>query len=94
MTLSKTDIADRVATKNGWSRTESSEYVESVLGILKGALSSGEDIMISGFGKFSVKEKRERRGRNPATGEDLTLRSGKVVTFKCSGRLRDHINKV
>ena len=63
-----------------------------IIETMKSSLASGEDLLISGFGKFSVKEKRERKDRNPATGDDLTLRSRKVVTFKCSERLRDRIN--
>jgi nucleoid DNA-binding protein len=59
---------------------------------LKSRLSSGEDVLISGFGKFCVKEKRERRGRNPVTGEDMMLAPRRVVTFKCSRQLRDEIN--
>jgi len=55
-------------------------------------LESGEDVLISGFGKFCVKEKRKRRGRNPATGEDMMLAPRRVVIFRCSGKLRDRIN--
>jgi nucleoid DNA-binding protein len=62
--------------------------VESLLEIIKGALAQGDDVLVSGFGKFCVKCKDERKGRNPATGEDMMLRSRKVVTFKCSGKLR------
>ena len=80
--------------KNGYSRKQSSEITEILMEIIKKSLESGEDVMISGFGKFQVKTKKERRGRNPATGEDLTLPPRKVVTFKSSGRLRDHINRV
>jgi len=59
---------------------------------IKGSLESGEDVLVSGFGKFGVKVKKERRGRNPATGEDLMLEPRNVVTFKCSHKLRDRIN--
>jgi integration host factor subunit alpha len=62
------------------------------LEIIKSALTDGDDVLVSGFGKFCVKEKRPRRGRNPATGEDLMLRQRRVVTFKCSGKLRNKIN--
>ena len=55
-------------------------------------MKASSDVLISGFGKFCVKEKRERRGRNPATGEDMMLEARKVVTFKCSGQLRDKIS--
>jgi integration host factor subunit alpha len=58
-----------------------------------GYSSSGEDVVVSGFGKFCVKEKRERRGRNPVTGESMMIEARRVVTFKCSGQLRDNINK-
>jgi integration host factor subunit alpha len=69
------------------------ELTETLLEIIKKNLEDGEDIMISGFGKFCVKEKKERRGRNPATGEDMMLAPRKVVTFTCSGKLREKINK-
>ncbi len=64
-----------------------------MLEIIKGALESGEDVLVSGFGKFCVNEKKQRKVRNPKTGEDLMLRSRRVVTFKCSGKLRDRINQ-
>jgi integration host factor subunit alpha len=60
--------------------------------LIKGKLEKGEDVLISGFGKFCVMEKGERRGRNPATGQDLMLAPRRVVTFKCSGKLRERIN--
>ena len=94
MTLTKARITEIVATKNGWSAKQSSDYIELLLEIMKQTLASGEDVLISGFGKFQVKNKKERRGRNPATNEDLMLAHRRVVTFKCSGRLRDHINKI
>ena len=81
-----------IILKFGYSQTKAIEVVELLLEIMKRSLASGEDVLISGFGKFQVKEKKERRGRNPATGEDLMLGSRKVITFKCSGRLRDLIN--
>ena len=92
MTLTKANITEMVADQNGWSKRQSSEYVERLLEIMKGTLSFGEDVMISGFGKFQIKNKKERRGRNPATNEDLMLAPRRVVTFKCSERLRDRIN--
>ena len=66
--------------------------VETLLEIIKKSLASGEDVLVSGYGKFCVNSKRERRGRNPATGDSLMLKPRKVVTFKCSGKLRDKIN--
>jgi integration host factor subunit alpha len=67
--------------------------VETLLELIKSKFVSGEDVLISGFGKFCVKEKHERRGRNPATGDSMMLRSRRVVTFRCSRRLRDKIGK-
>jgi len=93
MTLTKAELIEAIAETNGFTHKKSTETVETVLEIIKTTLSSGEDVMISGFGKFCVKEKRERRGRNPATGEDMILAPRRVVTFRCSGKLRDKINK-
>ncbi len=92
MTLTKSHLIDAIAEQNGFTKKKSTETVESILEIIKYTLASGDDVMISGFGKFSVKEKRERRGRNPANDETMMLASRKVVTFKCSGRLRGRIN--
>ncbi len=92
MTLTKNDIIEEIRTKNGFSRNKSIETVETLLGIINQTLISGEDVMISGFEKFCVKEKAERRGRNPATGGDIMLPPRKVVTFKCSGKLRERVN--
>jgi integration host factor subunit alpha len=92
MTLTKAHIVETLSEENGYARTQSADTVETLLEIIKKTLESGEDVLISGFGKFCVKEKRERRGRNPATGEDLMLEPRKVVTFRCSRQLRDKIN--
>ena len=93
MTLTKAQIVDRIKNGNGIPRKESVELVETFLELIKSTLGSGEDVLISGFGKFCVREKRERRGRNPATGDDMFLAPRKVVTFKCSGKLRDKIDR-
>ena len=92
MALTKAQIIEEVRTRNGFTKKTSTETVETLLEIMKKALESGEDVLITRFGKFSVKHKAERRGRNPATSEDLMLAPRKVVTFKCSGKLRDKIN--
>ena len=92
MTLTKSQITDTIAEQNGFTKIKSSETVETILELIKSTLASGEDVLISGFGKFCVKEKRERKGRNPATGVDMILPPRKVVTFKCSGKLRDRVN--
>jgi len=91
MTLTKADIVYSIKDQFGFSRRRSVETVETLLDIMKKTLESGEDVLISGFGKFCVKEKAERRGRNPATGGDLMLAPRRVVRFKCSGKLREKI---
>jgi integration host factor subunit alpha len=93
MSLTKDDIVKALAKENGYQLNQSVEMIETLLELIKSRLSSGEDVLISGFGKFCVKEKRERRGRNPATGEAITLEPRKIVTFRCSRQLRDKINK-
>ena len=93
MTLTKAHLIDAIAEQNGFTKKQSTETVETILEIIKSELASGEDVLISGFGKFCVNEKRERRGRNPATGEDMMLRPRSVVTFRCSGILRKKINE-
>jgi integration host factor subunit alpha len=91
-TLTKADIVSAIQTENGYPRKRSSELVETLLDIIKNTLASGNDVLISGFGKFNVVDKNDRKGRNPATGEDMMLPARKVVTFKCSGKLRDRVN--
>ena len=93
MTVTKPDIVRAVAEQNGFSLKRSTEIVESTIEIVKKTLESGEDVMISGFGKFCVKDKRERKGWNPATGEAMMIPPRRVVRFKCSGKLRGKINK-
>ena len=93
MTTTKSDLIQAVAEANGFPLNRAVEIIEILLELIKAKLAAGEDVLISGFGKFCVKSKRERRGRNPATGEDMMLEARRVVTFKCSGQLRDIINK-
>ncbi len=91
MALTKSEIVTSVHDL-GFTKKKSVEVIESLLEIIKRTLESSEDVLISGFGKFCVKNKAIRRGRNPATGEDLMLRGRRVVTFKCSGKLRNKID--
>ena len=93
MTLTKAQIVEMIADQNGFAKNKSIELVENLLEIIKRTLESGEDVLVSGFGKFCVKNKGKRRGRNPATGSDLMLSARKVVTFKCSGKLRQKVNR-
>ncbi len=92
MALTKNKIVERV-NDLGFTKKKSVDIVEGLLEIIKRSLEEGDDVLVSGFGKFCVKDKSTRRGRNPATGEDLILDARKVVTFKCSGKLRERINK-
>ena len=92
MTLTKAIIAEAISKKMSYTNWESLEVVDSLLEIMKQTLESGEDVLISGFGKFSVKEKMERQGRNPQNGQPMMIAPRKVLTFKCSGKLRDRIN--
>ncbi len=91
MALTKNKIVEHV-NELGFTKKKSVDIVESLLEIIKSSLENGEDVLVSGFGKFCVKKKATRRGRNPATGDDLLLDERNVVTFKCSGKLRESIN--
>ena len=92
MTLTKEHLISSIGNRLGISKFESSRIVESVLETVKTSLSKGEDVLISGFGKFIIRKKASRRGRNPKTGRDLTLDPRRVITFKCSGVMRDRLN--
>ncbi len=92
MTLTKAMIVDAIHGQLGYPKNKSAEMLEILLELIKKNLERGEDVLISGFGKFCVKEKNERRGRNPATGADMTLDKRRVVTFRCSHLLREKIN--
>jgi integration host factor subunit alpha len=92
MALTKNDIVKKVH-ELGFTKKKSVELIETLLEIIKGTLQKGDDVLISGFGKFCVKNKKKRRGRNPATGTDMWLKPRKVVTFQCSGILREKINQ-
>jgi len=92
MTLTKADIAQKIADDCGFMKGEAAEIVEKLLEIMKNRLASGEDVMISGFGKWNVKSKHARRGRNPQTGEQMTLDARKVVTWSYSPVLKKAVN--
>ena len=92
--LTKEKIINSIYNQVGLSKSQSRNVVERLLEIIKRSLENGEDILISGFGKFVVKEKSARRGRNPQTTEDLQLRARRVVVFKTSGVLRNKINSL
>jgi len=93
MKLTKADLVQHIYEKHdSLTKAQAAEAVESFLRLSKNALISGSDLLLSGFGKFNVRDKKTRRGRNPQTGDDLTLDARRVVTFKPSGMLRDKVN--
>ncbi|MGO9121515.1 MAG: integration host factor subunit alpha [Desulfomonilaceae bacterium] len=94
MTLTRADIAQKIANDCGFMRNEATEIFEKLLEIMKSCLASGEDVMISGFGKWNVKSKHARRGRNPQTGKEMVLDARRVVTWKCSPGLKKVMNEV
>ena len=91
-TLTKARIVEAVVETNGYTQKKAFETVEIMLEIINRSLESGHDVLISGFGKFCVKKKKKRRGRNPATGEDLMLAPRKVVTFQSAIKPREKLN--
>lgn len=90
--MTKADIAERIQARIGLSKKESSEMMEALFSIMKSTLESGETLKISGFGNFVVKQKNDRRGRNPQTGETITIEARRILTFKPSTLLRQAIN--
>ena len=92
MALTKAHIIESIHNQLGLPKKNCAEIFESLLEIMKNSLAEGDDVLISGFGKFCVKDKKERRGRNPATGYDMMLDQRRVVTFRCSSVLRIRIN--
>lgn len=91
-TVTKADIVERVYQKIGFSKKESSELVELVFDSLKATLEKGEKVKISGFGNFLVREKRERVGRNPQTGDQIKISARRVLTFRPSQVLKALLN--
>ena len=91
-TLTKAHIVNAVVESNGNTQKQAFETVEIMLELIKRTLENGEDVLISNFGKFCVKKKAERKGRNPSTGKDMMLAPRKRVTFRSSGKLRGKVN--
>lgn len=91
-TMTKADIVEKVYQKIGFSKKEASELVELVFGQLKDVLCSGDKVKISGFGNFVVREKKERIGRNPQTGDQIKISARKVLTFRPSQVLKAMLN--
>ena len=94
MTLTKADLIQQVYRQNGsLTKQQAAEAVETFLRLSKDSLIGGSDLLLSGFGKFNVRDKNARKGRNPQTGDELMLEARRVVTFKPSGILRSKINR-
>lgn len=92
MTLTKADLAKKIADDCGFMKGEAAEVFEKMLELIKSSLIAGEEVMISGFGKWSVKSKRARRGRNPKTGQQMILDARRVVTWSYSPVLKKAVN--
>ena len=92
MSLTKTHIVKQIQDYLGYSQKDATEILETLLEIMKQTLENGEDVLISGFGKFCVKDKKQRKGRNPATNTEMVLPERRVTTFRCSRKLRDLVN--
>jgi len=91
--VTKADIAEKIQAVASLSKQESSDLLESLLSIMKDTLEAGEKLKIAGFGNFEVKQKSDRRGRNPQTGEAITIGARRILTFKPSNVLKAAINK-
>ena len=91
--MTKADIVERIQTRTGLTKKEASEMMETVFSIMKTTLEQGENLKISGFGSFVVRQKADRRGRNPQTGEAITITARRILSFKPSALLRDAINQ-
>ncbi|MBU6153759.1 MAG: integration host factor subunit alpha [Bdellovibrionales bacterium] len=92
MALTKADLVDSIHEKIGFSKKEAADIVELIFDTIKGALTDGDKIKISGFGNFVVREKRARTGRNPQTGQAIEISARRVLTFKPSQVLRSDVN--
>jgi integration host factor subunit alpha len=92
-TITRADLTDAVYQEVGLSRNESADLVDSVLGEIAGALVQGDVVKISSFGSFSVRQKGQRIGRNPKTGEEVPILPRRVLVFRASNVLKSHINK-
>lgn len=89
MACTKTTIHEKLQAEFDWPAGQATEVLEELLEVIKSTLESGENVMISGFGKFQINDKKPRKGRNPSTGEDMILPGRRTLTFKRSGKLRD-----
>ena len=91
MSLTKADIADRLFNEVGLNKREAKEFVDAYFEIIRGALENGENVKLSGFGNFQLREKNQRPGRNPKTGEEIPISARRVVTFRPGQKLRARV---
>ncbi len=91
--MTKADIVETIYEKVGLSKRESVQMVDMIFAIIKDKLENGESVKLSGFGSFTVRDKKSRRGRNPQTGEEITISARRVLSFKPSNVLRMRINE-
>ena len=91
--MTKAEIAEKIQTATGFSKKDSVDAMEAVFSIIKDTLESGENLKVSGFGSFEVRQKADRRGRNPQTGEEITITARRVLAFKASSLLKQGINR-
>ena len=91
MALTKADIADRLFNEVGLNKREAKEFVDAYFEIIRQALESGENVKLSGFGNFQLREKNQRPGRNPKTGEEIPISARRVVTFRPGQKLRARV---
>jgi integration host factor subunit alpha len=90
--MTKGDIVERIHEKVGFSKKEASDIVESIFEVIKSRLEQGEKVKVSGFGNFVISQKRPRKGRNPQTGDEITISGRRVLTFKSSQVLKKGMN--
>ncbi len=90
--MTKADIIEAIYDEVGFSKRESADIVETTFDIIKETLEKGENIKLSGFGSFNIRDKKARRGRNPQTGEEITITPRRILTFKSSNVFRDQLN--
>ncbi len=91
MSLTKADIADRLFNEVGLNKREAKEFVDAYFEVIRQALESGENVKLSGFGNFQLREKNQRPGRNPKTGEEIPISARRVVTFRPGQKLRARV---
>lgn len=91
--MNKSELVDSIASESGLTKDQAAKALNAFIDSVQGALERGDDVVLVGFGTFSVKERAARTGRNPQTGESLTIAASKAPTFKAGKNLKDAVNK-